>query len=137
MARSGFGRGVRRRFCLMLMWMMCGLGGGRRCRYVYIFYILRLNVAVLCVVQQNTETNLMQDLDIRRSEDAGRYLCDFIYYSSLAHLWKKNEERRVVFFHVPVVSDEAAIQTGKDALIELIRAVVQSGRVKKVLNIQS
>jgi pyroglutamyl-peptidase len=65
------------------------------------------------------------------SEDAGRYLCDFIYFSSLAYLTKMEEDRRVVFFHVPVESDEAHIATGIDAAIELIRGIVQSGRVKK------
>jgi len=69
--------------------------------------------------------------DVRISEDAGRYLCDFIYYSSLAHLTKKGEKRRVVFLHVPVDSDEAAIQTGIEVTIELIRGLVQSGRMNK------
>jgi len=75
----------------------------------------------------------LPDLDIRRSEDAGRYLCDFIYYSSLAHLWKMNAEKKVVFFHVPADSDDAAIRTGTEVLIELIRAMVQSRKVKKIL----
>jgi pyroglutamyl-peptidase len=71
-------------------------------------------------------------LDVRVSEDAGRYLCDFIYYSSLAELTRRGEERRVVFFHVPVDSDEKAVKTGVDATLELIRAMVQSGRMGKV-----
>jgi pyroglutamyl-peptidase len=37
----------------------------------------------------------LPNTDVRVSEDAGRYLCDFIYYSSLAHLSKKEEEKRV------------------------------------------
>lgn len=72
-------------------------------------------------------------LDVRVSEDAGRYLCDFVYYSSLAELTKRGEERRVVFLHVPVDSDEKAIETGVDATLELIRAVVQSGRMGKLM----
>lgn len=55
-------------------------------------------------------------------------MCDFIYYSSLALLWKIKAERKVVFLHVPADSDEAAIETGKEVLIELIRALVQSGK---------
>ena len=73
-----------------------------------------------------------QDLDVRPSEDAGRYLCDFIYYSSLAELWKRDEERRVVFLHVPVESDEAAIARGREVLIELIRALVQSRKMARL-----
>jgi len=72
--------------------------------------------------------------DIRVSEDAGRYLCDFIYYSSLAHLKRKQEERRVVFLHVPIDSDPVAVKTGLEITIELIRAIVKSGRMKKVLS---
>jgi len=76
----------------------------------------------------------LPDIDVRVSEDAGRYLCDFIYYSSLAYLTKeKEEERRVVFLHVPVNSDETAVNTGTEVALELIRALVQSGRMKKLV----
>src|ERR1700712_3587946 len=85
---------------------------------------------ILCV---ETCANERQTTDVRISEDAGRYLCDFIYYSSLAHLTKKKEKRRVVFLHVPVDSDEAAVRTGIEVTIELIRAMVQSGRLKKAI----
>jgi len=68
----------------------------------------------------------MPGVDVRPSEDAGRYLCDFIYYCSLSHLWKKKEPRRVVFFHVPVDSDGVAVEKGKDVAVELIRALVES-----------
>ncbi|TVY27915.1 Pyroglutamyl-peptidase [Lachnellula hyalina] len=76
----------------------------------------------------------LPDVDVRVSEDAGRYLCDFIYYSSLAYLTKEEEEeRRVVFLHVPVNSDETAVNTGTEVALELIRALVQSGRMKKLV----
>ena len=75
----------------------------------------------------------LPDIDVRVSEDAGRYLCDFIYFSSLAHLEKRGEERRVVFFHVPVDVDEKSIRTGIDAVVELIRAMVQSGRMDSLV----
>jgi pyroglutamyl-peptidase len=80
-----------------------------------------------------TDTFTFQDIDVRPSEDAGRYLCDFIYYSSLAHLWKAGSERRVVFFHVPVESDDAAIARGRDVLIELVKALVQSRKMAKLV----
>ncbi|KAI6717251.1 hypothetical protein PZA11_005426 [Diplocarpon coronariae] len=71
--------------------------------------------------------------DVRVSEDAGRYLCDFIYFSSLAHLTKEGEDRRVVFLHVPVRADEEAIENGIEVTLELIRAIVQSERMKRFL----
>ncbi|KAL3419070.1 pyroglutamyl peptidase [Phlyctema vagabunda] len=71
-------------------------------------------------------------VDVRPSEDAGHYLCDFIYYSSLAYLTKKNEDKRVVFLHVPVQADPMSVRRGTEVAIELIRALVQSGRMKKI-----
>lgn len=75
----------------------------------------------------------MQGKDVRVSEDAGRYLCDFIYFSSMAYVTKKEEDRRVVFLHVPVNSDPVAVENGIEITIELIRAMVQSDRMKKYL----
>ena len=59
-------------------------------------------------------------------------MCDFIYYSSLSYLLRKGEEKRAVFLHVPVESDEYAVKIGVEVTIELIRALVESGRMKKV-----
>ena len=79
----------------------------------------------------------LHGLDVRISEDAGRYLCDFIYFSSLAYLTQKEQEKRVIFLHVPIASDEAAVKTGVDITVELIRAMVHSGRMSEVLNQQA
>lgn len=69
----------------------------------------------------------MQDgLDLRISEDAGRYICDFTYYSSLAHLLKAGEERKVVFLHVPADASEGAVATGRELALQLIRSLVES-----------
>lgn len=73
-----------------------------------------------------------EERDVRVSEDAGRYLCDFIYYSSLAELERKGEDKRVLFFHVPVEADEVSVKKGLEITVELIRAVVVSGLMKKV-----
>lgn len=102
--------------------MMSGGCGELRCQYVY--------NGTSCY--HRIRANVLQHTDIRISEDAGRYLCDFIYFSSLAHLAKREEEKRVVFLHVPVEADEAALKTGIEVTIELIRALVQSGRMKKL-----
>jgi len=75
----------------------------------------------------------LPNTDVRISEDAGRYLCDFIYFSSLAHLEIQKEERRVTFLHVPVDVGDVAVKTGVSVAVELIRAMVQSGRMKKLV----
>jgi pyrrolidone-carboxylate peptidase len=64
------------------------------------------------------------------SEDAGRYLCDFIYFSSLTHLLKANEKRNVVFLHVPADASDKAITTGRELTLQLIRSLVESELAK-------
>ncbi|KAK3329687.1 hypothetical protein B0H66DRAFT_541800 [Apodospora peruviana] len=67
-----------------------------------------------------------RDLDLKISENAGRYLCDFIYFSSLAHLHKAGEKRKVVFLHVPSDCSEKSIKDGKELVIQLVRSLVES-----------
>ncbi|WEW58091.1 pyroglutamyl-peptidase I [Emydomyces testavorans] len=62
--------------------------------------------------------------DLRLSEDAGRYLCEFIYYSSLAYAYKEGRARSVVFLHVPGWTDQASVEKGKDVVIGLIKTLV-------------
>lgn len=61
------------------------------------------------------------------SEDAGRYLCDFIYYSSLAELYKRKAERKVVFLHVPceVGKDGEYVRIGQELMLGLVRSVAE------------
>ncbi|PHH75368.1 hypothetical protein CDD82_4479 [Ophiocordyceps australis] len=66
------------------------------------------------------------DLDLRISEDAGRYLCDFIYYSSLLTLWKQQRPRRVVFLHVPCACTDVHIVQGRQLVLSLVQAIVES-----------
>lgn len=77
-------------------------------------------------------SRLPDGVAVEASDDAGNYLCDFIYYSSLSHFWRKNDgehgERPVVFLHVPPESDEEVLQKGREVTKALIRAVVASGR---------
>ena len=64
--------------------------------------------------------------DLRISGDAGRYLCDFIYTSSLAHLWKQGERRRVAFLHVPAAATAERVAVGLGLVVELIRALAET-----------
>ncbi|GAB1310868.1 Pyroglutamyl-peptidase 1 [Madurella fahalii] len=70
--------------------------------------------------------NSPKHMDLRISEDAGRYLCDFIYFSSLAHLYKAGERRKVLFLHVPSDASEHSVQVGRELVLQLVRSVVES-----------
>ncbi|KAI0172040.1 peptidase [Hypoxylon sp. FL1284] len=67
------------------------------------------------------------NLRLRISEDPGRYLCDFIYFSSLAHLRKQQRPRKVVFFHVPLHPGQEYIDRGRELVLQLIRSIVEVG----------
>lgn len=77
------------------------------------------------------EKRLPEGIAVKASDNAGFYLCDFIYYSSLAHFWKNNGEegeRKVVFLHVPPESDDEVLEKGREVTLALIRAMVMSER---------
>lgn len=62
--------------------------------------------------------------DIRLSEDAGRYLCEFIFYSSLSQALEEGRDRSVLFFHVPSGTDDKTLDNGLKAAVALIKAMV-------------
>ncbi|KKZ67847.1 hypothetical protein EMCG_06476 [[Emmonsia] crescens] len=62
--------------------------------------------------------------DMRLSEDAGRYLCEFIFYTSLAHAYRERRNRSVVFLHVPGRTDDEGIQIGREVAVGLVRCLV-------------
>lgn len=78
----------------------------------------------------NTDAETEKKPDVRLSPDAGNFLCGFIYWNSLAHYFSiKEDERPVVFMHVPDLSDrDEKLDTGREVAIALIRALVESRR---------
>ena len=72
----------------------------------------------------NADASPPQTADLRLSHDAGRYLCEYIYYASLAHLWRRGEERRVLFLHVPAAAGAEAVRRGVEVVEGLVAAVV-------------
>ncbi|CAK7267996.1 hypothetical protein SEPCBS57363_002874 [Sporothrix epigloea] len=71
-------------------------------------------------------TASMGDNELRISQDAGRFLCDFIYTSSLAHLWKQGARRRVSFLHVPAIATPECVAVGQGLVVELIRSLAET-----------
>lgn len=66
------------------------------------------------------------------SQDAGHFLCDYIYFNSLANCYKANERRKVAFMHVPAVKPvpldvyQESIDLGREIAIQLLRSIVES-----------
>lgn len=72
-------------------------------------------------------------VEVRKSEDAGHYMCDFIYYSMLAEYRKHRDPHNdyvdqmpVMFLHVPGSSTSEDIRKGKAVTITLIQALAES-----------
>ena len=69
---------------------------------------------------------------LRLSNDAGHYLCEFIYYTSLLEYWRREPkgvskgERPVVFLHVPGQAEEEDLKRGGIVAIGLIKALVET-----------
>ena len=74
----------------------------------------------------------LQDEDVRPSGDAGRYLCDFIFYTGLVEYWRRDPEGDlpVVFLHVPGAAEEEDVERGTRVTAGLIRALVENKRAK-------
>ncbi|KAI9666570.1 MAG: hypothetical protein M1821_004506 [Bathelium mastoideum] len=71
------------------------------------------------------------EVDVRTSDDAGHFLCDFVYFSSLAAYHRRNGldgkgERPVVFLHLPAGDTEEDVLRGQETAVALIRAMVES-----------
>ncbi|CAK4031767.1 peptidase C15, pyroglutamyl peptidase I [Lecanosticta acicola] len=72
--------------------------------------------------------------ELQASNDAGHYLCDYIYFNSLAYFGRKSgvmeggeaKDRPVLFLHVPAESDGDMIDRGRAVALALIRAMADS-----------
>ncbi|KAH8597421.1 hypothetical protein B0O99DRAFT_617453 [Bisporella sp. PMI_857] len=62
--------------------------------------------------------------DVRHSDDAGDFVCGFIYYATL---FAMGDRRDAVFLHVPTLKD-GEVQRGVEVVEELIRALAGSWR---------
>ena len=65
--------------------------------------------------------------DVRTSHDAGRYLCEFMFFTSMLEQWRKENGRICsIFCHLPPGSGAADLERGKRVVLALIAAVVRS-----------
>ncbi|KAJ5286668.1 hypothetical protein N7478_002354 [Penicillium angulare] len=73
---------------------------------------------------QTWKANASAGLDIRISHDAGHYLCDFIFYTSLALAMQQGQDRNVLFLHVPGAAEDVDIKRGREITLALIKTMV-------------
>lgn len=85
-------------------------------------------------LDEQQKSNLLAD--VRISQDAGNFLCGFIYLNSLAHYFElKEDERPVAFLHVPDLSrSKEQLDVGREVAIALIKALVESRRQMGVVD---
>lgn len=87
----------------------------------------------------NLRAEGVEGVTVEESNDPGHYLCDYIYFNSLAWFARRNqqgsdgrvEDRPVLFLHVPAESDGESLQKGTTATTALLRAMAESWSVSK------
>ncbi|CRG90719.1 hypothetical protein PISL3812_07764 [Talaromyces islandicus] len=72
------------------------------------------------------QSNAPPGTDVRISDDAGRYMCEFIFYSSLALAYEESRPLSVMFMHVPSATDDASLELGAEAAVALIKTATWS-----------
>ncbi|KAG8169810.1 hypothetical protein KVR01_000555 [Diaporthe batatas] len=83
-------------------------------------------------IKRRWESYLPDNLTLKSSEDAGHFLCDYIYFNSLATCHRAEKRKTVLFMHVPAVRPEPAdlynssIDLGREVAIQLLRSLVES-----------
>lgn len=72
-----------------------------------------------------------KDYSTEISNDAGLFLCEFIYYSSMAELYKQGRDVPVLFWHLPPDADGKDTERGISVATALIRSIVESWTARK------
>lgn len=71
-------------------------------------------------------------IPLKVSTNAGNFLCDYIYFNSLAQCFRAKQRSTVAFLHVPAAKAEPeqqyqdAVATGREVAIQLIRSIMES-----------
>ncbi|CAG7999185.1 unnamed protein product [Penicillium olsonii] len=69
--------------------------------------------------------------NLQISKDAGHYLCDFIFYTSMSLALQQGHDRNILFLHVPGSSEDADIEQGREVALGLIKAMIRCWTDKK------
>lgn len=74
-------------------------------------------------------------VDLGLSDDAGLFLCEFIYFSSLRYFERRGEDNggadtKVVFLHIPAEAHRDDLCRAKEVVVGLVRALVGSCLVR-------
>ena len=73
-----------------------------------------------------------EEVVVRMSEDAGRYLCEFVFYASMLEWWLADKGKgaeeggHVAFLHVPGGVEEEDVQRGVRVAVAAIEAILES-----------
>lgn len=78
-------------------------------------------------VWRRWKSGLMKE-DLRPSNNAGHYLCDFTYYACMVEYWRREPkgQRPCMFLHVPSGLEKDDIERGREVALGLIAALVGS-----------
>lgn len=67
------------------------------------------------------------ELNIVKSVNAGRYLCEYIYYTSMQETLKEGIKRKVLFVHVPPLTEMITLDKEQVVLEKVIQCCIEQG----------
>lgn len=81
----------------------------------------------------NGNSNNINKIELRPSNDAGHFLCDYTYYNSLAWFARQRgalsdtstRSRPVMFLHVPPESDNVSLERGRVVTCGLLKVMAR------------
>jgi len=67
-----------------------------------------------------------EGFEVKASDGVGRYLCGFVYYTSLANYesMEKGGEKPVLFLHTPFCPTQEDLDKGREAVIKVVESMV-------------
>ncbi|KAL9101783.1 MAG: hypothetical protein Q9163_003002 [Psora crenata] len=72
------------------------------------------------------EQHDVDEEDVRPSSNAGRYICEFTFFTTLLEFWRRRQEARGAFLHVPCGIGETDLRRGRRVVLALMAALVGS-----------
>ena len=73
------------------------------------------------------KVQLPEGMTVGLSENAGRYLCEYVYFASLREEETAGESGRVLFLHVPPEEAGGSVDVGVEVVKAVVEALVRCG----------
>ena len=79
------------------------------------------------IIQVARHWRASADAVVKVSANAGRYLCEYLFFASMLQFWRRNSlSRPIMFCHVPAGHQTEDLERGRKVILALIVSIVMS-----------